>query len=105
MDAARLGPELEVSAWPEPPSVKLAERFAGRTAGATATERALAADPSRRTGTKAPDACCLGGPMIGRHTSALPKPAAVHRQAAGLLPKAITPFWATKRSARVIDGD
>jgi hypothetical protein len=39
MAAARLGPELEVSAWPEPPSVTPAEWCAGATAGATATER------------------------------------------------------------------
>src|SRR5215217_4895206 len=44
MDAARLGPELEVFAWPEPPFVKPAEWSAGTTAeattaGATATER------------------------------------------------------------------
>src|SRR5215207_506524 len=46
MDAARLGPELGVFAWPEPPSVKPAGLSAGATtAEATATERKRPPEP------------------------------------------------------------
>ena len=49
LGCAHLGPELMVSAWPEPPSVIPAEPSAGATAGANSERKrpTLASDPSQ----------------------------------------------------------